>query len=130
MEKGRIKMIYIYMTIMSFGFMYAYNFFDRLMIDKVFRSTLYLVLEKLSFLLSFIVVCVPGMIRYNVGIDYTTYTNYQIPVVLAGEAGKIVKVEPFYQAVVWIGYWLGKQSSYQWIFAITNFIIIFFYLSI
>lgn len=65
-----------------------------------------------------------GAIRYFVGIDYTTYSNYQIPHVLNGDTR--VKVEYLYKQVIYLGNWISNGKSYQPIFAITQGIITFF----
>lgn len=65
-----------------------------------------------------------GAIRYMVGIDYVTYSVYQIPHVLADDI--YVKVEPLYKEVIKVGFALSKGMNYQYVFILTQFIIIFF----
>lgn len=119
-------MIYVYMIIFSFLFMCTY---DVLVNKKDFNSNTYVVnrsrhiLGIIVLILSFLVIVIPGMIRYDVGIDYTTYSINQIPGVLNHQD---IKVEPLYKAIIWIGYWIGRGTTYQYIFAITNFIIVYF----
>ncbi len=75
-------------------------------------------------MLAFLVIFIPGAIRYYVGIDYTTYSLYQIPAVLSNRPN--VKVESLYRLVIKFGYWLGGQNSYQMIFFLTNLLIVSF----
>ena len=117
-------MIYIYMTIFSMFFAYLYTSIEKIRIVDGIENNMTAKIEKyLFFTLSFLIICIPGMIRYNVGIDYTTYSSYQIPAVLGHQ---VVKVELLYKVVIWAGYWLGQGRTYQYIFAITNFLIVFF----
>lgn len=121
-------MIYIYMTIVSVFFMYVYSALDKISIsntnNQLLENPLIELFKRFLFFLSFIVVCFPGMIRYDVGIDYTTYSLYQIPATLVGQAN--VKVETLYKIVIYFGNWLGRGTTYQWIFAITNLLIVSF----
>lgn len=80
-------------------------------------------LSRMLYVLSFVVVFIPGAIRYYVGTDYTGYSLHQIPLVLSNMP---VKVELLYKYVIFFGNWLGGNSTYQYIFAITNFLIVMF----
>ncbi|USG03725.1 hypothetical protein A4W87_02095 [Latilactobacillus sakei] len=80
----------------------------------------YLILLIMAFIPLFYI----GAIRYFVGIDYTTYTNYQIPHVLNGDTR--VKVEYLYKQVIFLGNWISNGKSYQPIFVITQGIITLF----
>jgi len=71
-------------------------------------------------LIVFSLLFIVGAIRYNVGVDYTTYSNLQIPKVLEGD---FFYVEPLASLVFIIGNFLG---SYQWIFAILHLILMVF----
>lgn len=73
---------------------------------------------------SYFTLFIVGAVRYMVGIDYITYSVYQIPHVLAGDVS--VKVESLYREVIKIGFSLSKGTNYQYIFILTQFIIIFF----
>ncbi|URZ87629.1 EpsG family protein [Floricoccus penangensis] len=120
-------MIYVFMTVLSLIFMRAYvfveNHVDNNMVnlsEKVLKN----LLKSIFFILSFLVVFIPSAIRYFVGIDYTTYTFFQIPATLNGRTD--IKVEPLYKILIKFGFWLGKGETYQYIFALTAFIIIIF----
>lgn len=78
-----------------------------------------LVLFSISFLVLFLI----GALRKNVGIDYNQYMYNQIPRVLSGEFSA---VEPLSALVFIIG---AKMGSNQYIFAIIQFVIVFFTLT-
>jgi len=121
-------MIYIYMTIGALLLASLYNTISNIETVSMsfFDRKLVLGSKEVIFTLLFLVLFVPGAIRENVGIDYTTYTNYQIPQVLSGNNN--VKVEFLYKLVIRLGYWIGKGETYQYIFVLTNFLIILFIL--
>lgn len=112
-------MIYIYMTLLSVIFMYLYTYSVKV---ESLSFTAHL-LKVPFFLLSFLVICVPGMIRYDVGIDYITYSFHQIPEVLSNQPNTL---ELFYKYIIRVGYWMGGYTTYQYIFAITNMLILVF----
>lgn len=113
-------MIYIYMTLFSICFVYLSSVVEK-STDLENISTK--MVENVTFLIAFLIICVPGMIRYNVGIDYRTYSLGQIPDVLANEQ---VNLELLFKLLIKFGYWLTGGTSYQVIFALMNFIIDFF----
>jgi hypothetical protein len=82
------------------------------------------IVANFLYILSFFVIFIPGAIRYYVGIDYTTYSMYQIPAILSNTPN--VKVETLYRVIIKFGYWLGGQNSYQMIFFLTDLIIVLF----
>lgn len=73
-----------------------------------------------SLVLTFIILSIIGGIRVDVGVDYTTYRNLQIPMTLAGN---YTIVEPLSTVIILIG---AKLGSYQYIFAIFHCLIIYF----
>lgn len=80
-----------------------------------------ILVREIFYSLSFLIIFVPGALRSFVGIDYTTYSYQQIPMVLAGIS---IKIEPLYKLVIYAGNWLGGGISYQPVFVITNFLIV------
>lgn len=110
-------MIYICVTLFSVAFVYVTSAVQQ---RTDIRSLSSIMIGNASFVIAFLIICIPGMIRYNVGIDYTTYSLEQIPGVLANEP---VKVEFLFKWLIKLGYWISGGTSYQYIFAMTNFII-------
>lgn len=116
-------MIYIYMTVLATILIAMSDFVASTTTDFALGASYRNVISKSLYGLAFFVIFIPGAIRSYVGIDYTTYSKYQIPAVLEGRE---VKVESLYRWVIRIGYLIGGKSTYQYIFAITNFLIVFF----
>ncbi|PEG75341.1 hypothetical protein CP371_06970 [Pediococcus acidilactici] len=117
-------MIYVYMTLASVLLTMLSDYVKSLNFEgnpalKFSKSAI----SKFLYCGAFLIIFVPGAIRYYVGVDYTTYSNLQIPMVLSGNP---VKVEALYRWVIKIGYWMSGYTTYQLIFAITNFLIVFF----
>lgn len=75
------------------------------------------------FIISFLILFLIGALRKNVGIDYNLYMYNQIPRVLSGEFDA---VEPLSALVFIMG---AKMGSNQYIFAIIQFLIVFFTLA-
>lgn len=117
-------MIYVYMTLASALLVMLSDYVKSLNLEGNpvlgFSKS---AISKILYYMAFLVIFIPGAIRYYVGIDYTTYSNLQIPMVLSGNP---VKVETLYRWVIKIGYWISGYTTYQLIFAITNFLIVFF----
>lgn len=80
--------------------------------------------KKIGYFISFIPLFLIGALRAYVGIDYTTYSLYQIPDVLGGSL--TVKFEPLDKLVVYLGYYLANQQHYFYIFAIFHIILMWF----
>lgn len=72
------------------------------------------------FFVIFTILWLVGALRYNVGVDYVVYSYSQIPRVLSGDFSA---VEPLASLIFIVG---AKMGSYQYIFAIIQFLIIFF----
>ncbi len=124
-------MIYVYMMILATLLTGASEYVqlvkvksDDTYLDTVGQSVYKKIVSNFLYMLSFLVIFIPGAIRYYVGIDYTTYSLYQIPAVLSNRPN--VKVESLYRLVIKFGYWLGGQNSYQMIFFLTNLLIVSF----
>lgn len=118
-------MLYVFMIVLAILFAQIYISLNNLNIrtDTLIQEGTVTWVKNLFYFLSFLIICIPGMIRYGIGIDYLTYSNYQIPAVLLHET---VKVEPLYKLVIKLGYWLSGNTNYQVIFAITNVLIVGF----
>ncbi|KEH52329.1 EpsG family protein [Streptococcus macedonicus] len=110
-------MIYIYTILFSSFFAWLY---DLLRNKDGFIER---IIKRSALIISFLPLYVIGAIRFNVGTDYLRYTWYQIPFAIAG---KEVKFEFFPTQIARFGYWLGGGATYQYIFALFHFIIIFF----
>ena len=80
--------------------------------------------KNATYFLGFIPLILIGALRAYVGIDYTTYSLYQIPDVLAGS--HTVKFELLDKLVVYLGYYLANQQHYFYIFAIFHIILMWF----
>lgn len=80
--------------------------------------------KEAVYFLGFIPLILIGALRAYVGIDYTTYSLYQIPDVLAGN--QTVKFELLDKLVVYVGYYLANQQHYFYIFAIFHIILMWF----
>ena len=79
--------------------------------------------ERLKYkiqLISFIPLTILGAIRYYVGIDYTTYSKFQLPQLFA--SFKNVKFEFLSEQVAHLGYLLSGRTNYFWIFALFHVI--------
>lgn len=117
------------MTLLSVLLAYYSVYIDKHATDIELQNRLTVkVVKDGLYLCSYLVVFIPGALRYFVGIDYSTYTYQQIPMVLSGIN---VKIEPLYKLVIYVGNWLGNGFTYQPIFVITNFLIVtilFFYI--
>lgn len=117
-------MIYVYMTLAAMLMVGMSEYVNTLKTQGDLSAKITSVItSRILYFIGFLIIFVPGAIRYYVGIDYTTYSNYQIPMVLSGNT---VKVEFLYKVVIKLGYWLSGFTSYQMIFVITNFIIVLF----
>ncbi len=88
--------------------------YDNTLSKKLLSST--------SFFIILLLLVVMAGIRYNVGTDYETYSQVQIPEVLSGMTGR---VELLYQVLIKIGAALGSYQTYMWIFLLTHLFIIF-----
>ncbi|MCH4102293.1 EpsG family protein [Pediococcus acidilactici] len=97
---------------------------DDTYLDMESQSVYKKLVSTFLYVLAFLVIFIPGAIRYYVGIDYTTYSLYQIPAILSNRPN--VKVETLYRVIIKFGYWLGGHNSYQMIFFLTNLLIVFF----
>lgn len=75
-------------------------------------------------IISFIPLTVIGAVRAYVGIDYTTYSYYQIPEILRGVPN--VKFEFLAKQIVFLGYKLSGETHYFWIFSIIHIVLMFF----
>ena len=80
--------------------------------------------KKIGYFISFIPLFLIGALRAYVGIDYTTYSLYQIPDVLGGSL--TVKFEPLDKLVVYLGYYLANQQHYFYIFSIFHIILMWY----
>lgn len=83
--------------------------------------------ERLKYkiqLISFIPLTILGAIRYYVGIDYTTYSKFQLPQLFA--SFKNVKFEFLSEQVAHLGYLLSGRTNYFWIFALFHVIFMLF----
>lgn len=89
--------------------------------SKIFKNGLF----YLSFTLIFGIFTLLAGTRYFVGTDYTTYTEHQIPQTLFGIQKNQYSVEFLYSQLIKLG---SAMGSYQWIFALTHIIIVFFVL--
>ncbi|MFQ4155227.1 EpsG family protein [Pediococcus pentosaceus] len=118
-------MIYVWMMICATLLAFLSREAQLLTYDsgEIGRNTKKNLLSKMLFFLSYLFIFIPGAIRYYVGTDYTGYSLHQIPAVLARMPAK---VELLYRYVIFIGDWLGKNTTYQYIFVITNFLIVTF----
>lgn len=74
-------------------------------------------LRKLFFFSSFLVVCVPAAIRYNIAYDYKEYVN----IFYAIQTGQEVHVEPAFKLLNQTISDLGMDV--QWVFALTSVVI-------
>ena len=92
------------------------NFIKYFKLSKKWKEAVYF--------LGFIPLILIGALRAYVGIDYTTYSLYQIPDVLAGS--QTVKFEFLDKLVVYLGYYLANQQHYFYIFAIFHIILMWF----
>ncbi|MDE3750530.1 EpsG family protein [Pediococcus pentosaceus] len=124
-------MIYVYMMFLATVLVGGSEYVKTINIKEndgyltVKNQTVYRkILANFLYVLSFFVIFIPGAVRYYVGIDYTTYSLYQIPAILSNAPN--VKVETLYRVIIKFGYWLGGQNSYQMIFFLTNLIIVLF----
>lgn len=119
-------MIYIYITLVAMGILKIADIVEaspRVVGYNSFFSKKFKV--NLLFGIVFLIFSVLAGIRYYVGTDYETYTLFQIPETLSGvQRGH--EVEFLYKYIIYFGNWLG---SYQWIFAITHVIFLFFILA-
>lgn len=92
------------------------NFIKYFKLSKKWKEAVYF--------LGFIPLILIGALRAYVGVDYTTYSLYQIPDVLAGS--QTVKFEFLDKLVVYLGYYLANQQHYFYIFAIFHIIMMWF----
>ncbi|WP_148131310.1 EpsG family protein [Streptococcus sp. HMSC056C01] len=106
-------MIYIGTMLLS---MLIINFIKYFKLSKKWKEAVYF--------LGFIPLILIGALRAYVGIDYTTYSLYQIPDVLAGS--QTVKFEFLDKLVVYLGYYLANQQHYFYIFTIFHIILMWF----
>ncbi|SES96546.1 EpsG family protein [Enterococcus malodoratus] len=111
----------------------AVSVFFALISDIVYRKvsgTAKKVLTNFFMFLSFIPPFLIGALRYNIGIDYSVYTNNQIPQVLSGWDKFFNVAEPFFQIIIKSGNELNSflgsfaMNTYQWVFVITQLIIV------
>lgn len=104
---------------------YVFTAMLSIMVASVINySKLSPVWEKFGYFISFIPLFLIGALRAYVGIDYTTYSLYQIPDVLGGSL--TVKFEPLDKLVVYLGYYLANQQHYFYIFSIFHIILMWY----
>lgn len=116
-------MIYIVATAMSILIVQFYKSGRSVALKSSTFNSEYS-LPSIVMLISMMPLFLIAAMRYFVGIDYTTYTNYQIPMILNGYYQ--VRVEILYRYLIIIGNYLGQGNTYQYIFALTAFLICFF----
>lgn len=79
--------------------------------------------KKFLYIVSLLPLIILGVLRYNVGIDYGSYTNNHIPMILLGLD---VKFEFLARQIVYFGYYLSDYNNYIYIFAIFHIVFMIF----
>lgn len=108
--------IFITICILSLGVQSSNTIekYDSTLSEKVLSNT--------GFLIVLLLLVIMAGVRYNVGTDYETYSQIQIPEVLSGVTSR---VEFLYQVLIKFGASLGNDQTYMWIFLLTHLFIIY-----
>lgn len=115
--------VYIITTLLATGIAFTS--------DILYKSTQNISVKKIGIIISAIPPILVASIRYNVGTDYITYSNFQFPTVLSGQDKNFDIVEPLYQVIIYIGHFFDNNFMfygypYQWIFILTHILIVGF----
>lgn len=118
-------MIYLFVAFIGAGLMKIYSILTE-RINEVNADGFSLnILRWGAFSLSFLTLLIPAAVRYGIGIDYITYSNWQIPNILEDtKFGQDLEIG--YRFLVRVGYWMSGDTNYQLIFALTAFVILVF----
>ncbi|MCD2255878.1 EpsG family protein [Agrilactobacillus fermenti] len=79
--------------------------------------------QLLLLLIIFLILLIPAAIRFNVGTDYQSYINDQIPRMLSGDN---TGFEPLYRVIAYFS--VVILHNYQWLYVFTHLILLVFIL--